>query len=182
MFYIVPKFNRFIKILLLVILSSLYSPITYSDEKALIAFSVTDCEKAYLIQIFKNGKITYWGGYGVKVIGKRKAYMSKQTLKALLKKFDDAHFITTDNRVTPPVTRSGNSWGAIRLYQKNQTAIFFNPHLSPDSSILILQTEIIRVTKAKRWVTDTNVTNYCDEVPLFKINIKNSKLININSF
>jgi hypothetical protein len=177
LFNIIHKFNCFSRVLLFIVLNSLLSAIAKPIGQPIIASAVTDCKKAYLIQIFENGSVEYRGGYGVKAIGKRKTHINKQILKALLKKFENAGFVQAANLVELPAWnrhRRGLQ-EAIRLRQGEREAIFFNADRSINPLITALRSDIIHATKAERWVTDNDPVYSC--LGEYAINFNEIKLI-----
>jgi hypothetical protein len=115
------------------------------------------CGFAYIIKIFENGHVEYEGFYRVKVPGKREYQMDKATLKALIKKFEAAHFMAADEHAwLPDLVRSHRRVAvtAIRFRQGNQEATVFDNYPAPN-----LKNEIIRATKAERW--GVNEPSFC---------------------
>ncbi|POZ51728.1 DUF6438 domain-containing protein [Methylovulum psychrotolerans] len=107
------------------------------------------CGFSYIIKIFENGRVDYQGFHKIKVPGKREYQMDKATLKALIKKFQDAHFMEADERVwLPDIVRSHylTTYSAIRFRQGSQEATVFDNFPFPN-----LKSDIIRATKAGRW-------------------------------
>jgi hypothetical protein len=111
---------------------------------------ITDqCDPAYIIKIFENGHVEYQGVNRIKVLGKREYQMDKATLKLLIKKVQDAHFMAADERVLLPMLvreRRPVTNTAIRFRQGSQEATIFSNVPFPN-----LKSDIIRATKAERW-------------------------------
>ncbi|WP_131655670.1 DUF6438 domain-containing protein [Methylocucumis oryzae] len=65
------------------------SPSLYAGllDPPVISYSVIDCEKSYLVQVFKDGRVEYRGGEGVTIQGKHSSRISQDTVAALMKSF-----------------------------------------------------------------------------------------------
>lgn len=168
---IIYRFKCFNQILLCVVLSSLHPAVAGSFGQPVITSALTDCEKYYLIQIFENGRVEYRGGWGVKTLGRRETQISQQALEALLKKFDEAGFITSDDREDlPAMNRIHGPMEAIRLRHGDRDLTFYEYGKKPSRTWFeMLQREIIRTTKADRWVTNPK-RGLCLEKHAIRIN------------
>ncbi|MFI3156851.1 MAG: hypothetical protein QX199_11915 [Methylococcaceae bacterium] len=177
---IICKFNHFNQILLLSVLSSLHPTVAGSFGQPIITSALTDCEKYYLIQIFESGRVEYRGGWGVKTLGRRETQISQQALAALLKKFDEAGPITSDDREKlPSMNRIHGPTAAIRLRYGSRDLTFYGlgirnstyqPSKRPTLTwFQMLRQEIIHTTKADQWVTNPN-RGICPEKHDIRIN------------
>lgn len=115
---------------------------------------INPCNPAYIIKIFENGHVEYQGVNRIKVLGKHEYQIDMVTLKALIKKFQDANFMAAalDERVwLPDSVRSYTPFArlGIRFRQGDQQATKFNDY--GHSQLYKLKSEIIRATKAERW-------------------------------
>jgi hypothetical protein len=147
------SFNGFRQILLLAGLNSLHPAVASpSFGQPIIAASVTDCEKNYLVQIYESGRVEYRGVNGVKTLGRRESQISQPALEALIKKFDEFGF-TSDNRVDLPSLHSSRGpLESIRLRHGDQEMTFFSTQITPRPLLAKLRSEIIRTTKVDQWL------------------------------
>lgn len=157
------RLNGFKKMLLFAVLNSLHPAVASpSFGQPIIAVSVTDCEKNYLVQVYESGRVEYRGVNGVKTIGRRESQISQPALEALLKKFDEFGF-TSDNRVDLPSLQSSRGpLEAIRLRRGDQEMTFFSTRITPRPLLAKLRSEIIRTTKVDQWL-DTPDQVFCTE-------------------
>jgi hypothetical protein len=173
------KFIRqLIQLILLGILSVFQSVAANLLDPPVITLSSTDCNKAYMVQIFEDGRVEYRGGFGVKVRDWRYTHIARELVAALLKKFDDLDLAALEDREDLP----GNGLRehgltAIRLNDgnrqftsfggKNGTPLYLgimsidelrNNHKNLDLTFALLQLEIIRITNLQQWVSDPTLS------------------------
>ena len=95
-------------------------------DPPVISYSVTDCRRSYLAQLFDDGRIEYRGGVGVKTRGWQTGHTSPQAVQAILKKIDAASIFTTDDRENLPAWNSrDHGMAAIRIRQANRYLTFY---------------------------------------------------------
>lgn len=91
-----------------------------------ISYSITDCRRSYLVQLFDDGRIEYRGGAGVKARGWQTTHTSPQSIQAILKKIDADPIFTTDDRENLPAWNNRDiGMAAIRIRQTNRYLTFF---------------------------------------------------------
>jgi hypothetical protein len=166
--------KRFAQLLLLGIFCVLQPVMAGLLDPPVITLSLTDCEKAYMVQIFEDGRVEYRGGFGVKVQGWRDAHVNPQDVAALLKKFDEAGAATWDDREDLPGMRiREHGLTAIHLHKgdreltsfggKHGTPLYLGimsvdelrrNHKNLNVTFALLQLEIIRITNLQQWVLD----------------------------
>jgi hypothetical protein len=147
----ISKFRVFNQILFLAVISSLHPAVASLLDPPVVALSLTDCEKNYLVQIFESGKVEYRGG-GVKTLGRREGQINQQELDSLIKKFNLADVISDDRESLPAM--DPRLMVAIRIRYGNRDLTFLETGKASRGRFRTLQEEIIRTTKLKQWVTD----------------------------
>jgi hypothetical protein len=154
---IINKFKRLIQMLLLAALSGLHPATASLLDQPVITLSLTDCEKAYLVRIFENGRVEYRGGRNVKIPGRHESQISKPALEALLKKFDAANITADDRENLPSMSRRNGPNQAIRLRHDNLDITYFvTQNRISNARFAMLKQEIMRTTKADKWLFDPN--------------------------
>jgi len=160
---ITPKYCFLV--FLWIVLNSFHSAIAQSIKQPIIVFAVTDCEKAYLIRVFENGKVEYRGAYGVKTLGQHEVQISQQKVKNLLKQIETTGaFNVTDDQIRLPLSNyryKGGIKEVIYLRQGHKTATFFHQGAAffsvskANPLFSVLQKIILKETNAEQWVTYT---------------------------
>jgi hypothetical protein len=168
--------------LLLIILSGLQPVMAGLLDPPVITLSVVDCKKAYMVQIFEDGRVEYRGGFGVKAEGWHNANINSQDVTSLLKKFKKIDSIQLENREDlPGVNSRKHGLTVIQLNQNGSKLTFYaggklgSPLLSGIMSVdklrstfnknlnvtfALLQLEIIGITNLQQWVLDPT-QSYC---------------------
>jgi hypothetical protein len=181
---ITPKYCFLV--FLWIALNSFHSAIAQSIKQPIIVFAVTDCEKAYLIRVFENGKVEYRGAYGVKTLGQHESKITQEKVKDLLKQIEFAGaFSVVDDQIRLSSFNNSDRGGikeAIYLRQGHRTATFFHYGLSTFSVskasplFFALQKIILKETNAERWVNYTESVVCWESDTIAVDNIKTSKL------
>ena len=95
-------------------------------DPPVISYSITDCRRSYLVQLFDDGRIEYRGGAGVKSRGWHTGHISPQAVQTILKKINSNPIFTSDDRENLPRWNNRDiGMAAIRIRQANQYLTFF---------------------------------------------------------
>jgi len=119
----VKDFNQLVLLAFLVLLQPVKAGLL---DPPVISYSVTDCRRSYLVQLFDDGRIEYRGGAGVKSRGWHTVHTSPQAVQAILKKIDGDPIFTSDDRENLPAWNNRDiGMAAIRIRQANRYLTFF---------------------------------------------------------
>jgi len=112
--------------LVLVVFLGLLQPVKAGLlDPPVISYSVTDCRKSYLVQLFEDGRIEYRGGTDVKTRGWQTGHTSPQAVQAILKKIDADPIFATDDRENLPAKTRDHGMSAIHIRQANRDMTFY---------------------------------------------------------
>ena len=180
------KFTKHFQLLLLVSLCVLKQANAGLLDPPVITLSLIDCEKAYMVQIFEDGRVEYRGGFGVKTRGWRNAQINPHDVAALSKKFKESvnsKFLIENREDLPGMAIREHGLTVLELNQdeikrtfesggKHGSPLFGgimsidklrrNQNKSLNVTFALLQLEIIRITKLQQWVSDPT-QNFCRE-------------------
>jgi len=147
--------NRLILVILLTPLVGIQPALANRIGQPIITLSVTGCQQFFLLQIFENGQVEYRDFFYKKTKGKNKTQLSTTELNALLKKFNDADFISADNRYMP-TGGHGMHREAIQFRQGDRESTVFWPDTSKNPIIKQLDLDIIKATRLEKWIPKIN--------------------------
>jgi hypothetical protein len=139
----------------------------YADtfQKPAVSFATTDCNAAYLINLFENGAVEYRGAYGVKTLGKHEGRITPQAVKLLLKRFEEIGSFTTEDDSDSIL--DGHLVGQVIYIHQNDKVVFFDyRHNVSDYKYSIahnllfqsLKEEFLKAVNAKQWFDYANLS------------------------
>ncbi|MDP1614768.1 MAG: DUF6438 domain-containing protein [Methylococcales bacterium] len=159
----------FIQPLLLASLCILKPAIAGLLDPPVITLSLIDCEKAYMVQIFEDGRVEYRGGFGVKTKGWHNANINPQDVVSLMKKIKETTSPASNDRENLPILDLGAASIAIRVRQESCYLTYFSTGDNSKSKFPILQQAIIKATNLVQWVNDPTL-GHCLEKHSVRIN------------
>lgn len=152
-----PLLNRFTLTKLLIILVCI-TPVSANSIQPIITVALADCKKAFLIQIFENGRVEYRGTYGVKKTGIHDEQLSQEELEKLVNTIKEKRLEWHDRPGLPDTLFRE----AIRFRQNEEQFTFLGEYKRSDPVIALLRREIVRVTNTGRWIGDPELSHDAD--------------------